>query len=40
MLKDCRVRFDVCVLSIDVLDQAQRCKACSSRAAGPQEEAA
>jgi hypothetical protein len=34
MLKDCRVRSDVCVHSTDVWEQAQRCKECSARIVG------
>jgi hypothetical protein len=34
MLKDCKVRFDMCVVSTDVLEQAQRCEACSAKTTG------
>jgi hypothetical protein len=34
MLKDCRGKFDICVISIDVSEQAQRCEVCSARTAG------
>jgi N-acetyl-gamma-glutamylphosphate reductase len=34
MLKDCRVRSDMCVISTDVWEQEQRCEACSARTTG------
>jgi hypothetical protein len=33
MLKDCRVRYNLCMLSTDVWQQAQRWKACSAAVA-------
>jgi hypothetical protein len=33
MLKECRVRSDMCVIPTDVWEQAQRCEACSAKAA-------
>jgi hypothetical protein len=34
MLKDCRGRFDICVISTDVWEQAPRREVCSARTAG------